>query len=200
MHLGIVILAAGASRRLGQAKQLIDLDGTSLIRRVAETGLALRAQLPDTVPMVAVLGANADQILPEIVDLPLTIVQNPDWATGMASSLKMGLNTILTEAPDLGALLVLLTDQPYVSVTLLNELWSAFCQSDKGLAACAYADRLGVPAIFGKAYFAPFQTLTGDRGASPLLNSHRADCIAIPFPEGIIDLDTPDDLARFRSR
>jgi molybdenum cofactor cytidylyltransferase len=197
---GIVILAAGASRRLGQAKQLLALDGQSLIRRVAEAALLFRAQLPDPVPVVLVLGANADRIEPELAGLPLTVVQNPDWETGMASSLNTGLAALLRQTADLDALLVLLTDQPHVSTDLLTQLWQAFRESGKGLAACAYADRLGVPAIFAKRYFAAIQQLTGDRGASPLLNAHRPDCAVVPFAEGIIDIDTPDDLARLRGQ
>ncbi len=198
--LGIVMLAAGSSSRLGQAKQLVTLDGQTLIRRMTQTGLDLATQCLDAVPIVVVLGANANRIEPELAGLPVTVVHNSDWKTGMASSLRVGLSTLLVEAPDTQAMLVLLTDQPYVSTALLTQLWQTFQATDKGIAACAYADRLGVPAIFSKSYFAAIQQLTGDRGASPLLRTYAADCIAVPFAEGVVDIDTPADLVTLNSR
>ena len=89
-NIGIVLLAAGASRRMGSPKQLIALGGVSLIRRSAEHALDSGCR-----PTVVVLGSNADRIAPELNGLALNITVNRQWATGMASSIRCGLKALL---------------------------------------------------------------------------------------------------------
>lgn len=193
MSIATLILAAGRSSRLGEPKQLLTQNGQTLVRRIAEVALSLEAG-----PVVAVLGANADRIAPELQRLPLTTLVNPDWPEGLASSLHTGLSALSEESVE--AFLVLLTDQPYVTVTVLQQLITVRRQTGRGIVASRYADpgNLGVPALFDIRYKAAFLRLTGDAGARKLIQQHPDDCAEVPFPLGAVDLDTPEDVSRWR--
>ena len=194
MTIGTIILAAGSSSRLGQPKQLLVHEGKTLVRRIADVALALRKG-----PVTVVLGANRHAVANELEGLPVTLIDNPRYGEGMASSLKMGLAGLFVTQPKLDAVLVLLTDQPYVSLGLLLNLVETFQEGEKGIVACRYGvdGPLGVPAIFSTKYVEELLSLTGDKGARWILVKHRADCAEVPFEAGLIDLDSPQDLERF---
>lgn len=194
MNVATVILAAGASTRLGEPKQLLRYNGQTLVRRVAETALLLRAG-----PVVAVLGANADLIQAELADLPVQTILNERWPDGLSSSLRVGLWALPAETIE--AFLILLTDQPYVTTDLLRQLIDVRRQTSRGIVACRYAEAAlpGVPALFDIRYKPEFQYLTGDTGARKLLQHYASDCAEVPFPLAAIDLDTPQDVKNWRS-
>lgn len=189
-----ILLAAGRSGRLGQPKQLLIQDGQTLVRRMARAALSLNAG-----PVVVVLGAHAELIRAEIAELPGQVVFNSDWQTGMASSLRAGLNAL--SCTPLNAFLVLLTDQPHVTPDLLQQLIDTYRQTGRGIVACQYGepDHLGVPALFDIRYEPDFMALTGDVGARKLIRRYAHDCATVPFPPGSVDLDTPDDLANWQN-
>lgn len=174
---------------MGQPKQLLYYRGKTLLRHTIETAQAL----PDA-PVVVVLGAHVAQILPELNGLHVFVAENADWHEGMGTSLRVGLNNLLTLYPETRAALFLLCDQPHVSPGLVQDLVRAWRQGVK-IAACAYAERLGVPAIFDASLFPELLALRGAEGAKPLLKRYAPQAVAIPFPEGQVDVDTPDDYA-----
>ncbi len=137
MAIATIILAAGGSSRLGQPKQLIQSNGETLVRRMAQQALALRAG-----PVVVVLGANQDRIMKELTGLAITTVVNPTWAEGMASSLRTGLRALDTESTE--AFLVVLTDQPYVTADLLQQLIDTRQSTGRGIIASRYAEPDGI--------------------------------------------------------
>ena len=185
---GLILLAAGGSRRLGAPKQLLaDSRGESLVRRAAQTAL-----LSDCHPLVAVLGASAAEVQAELNDLPLLLVINPDWPTGLASSLKAGL-TALTHDSRIDAVIVMLCDQPRVTSALLNSLMAAHADTGHQIVACEYGGTLGAPALFGQPLFASLMALTGDEGARRVIQSYLDPITRLPFPEGLLDIDTPQD-------
>jgi len=187
-QVGLVLLAGGGSRRLGSPKQLLaDTEGRTLMRRAAETALGSACR-----PVTVVLGASAEAIEAELISLPLTIAVNPDWQTGLASSLKAGLNA-LTEAHKLDAVVVMLCDQPQVTSALLDSLVMAHADTGHAIIACEYGGALGVPALFGRALFGALASLTGDEGARRVIKSYAGPVTRLPFPEGIFDVDTPQD-------
>lgn len=195
---GIIILAAGASTRLGgNPKQLIVYQGETLLKRTISAAMALAESSEDPVSIVVVTGGNQAKIIPALANLPVSVVHNPDWQTSMASSVRVGLSALLSDAPDLESVLMLLTDQPHVSPELLRHILAVFRESGKGIVGCEYAGQVGVPALFARKYFDELLTLTGDRGAKPLMMKYIANCATIPFADGAVDLDTPDDVARF---
>lgn len=199
MTLATIILAAGGSTRLGQPKQLLTLNGQTLVRRITDVALSLAVG-----PVVIVLGANYEPIQAELADLPVQTPINADWQEGMASSLRTGLLAVADEPID--AFLILLTDQPYVTAELLLLLIRTYQQTGAGIVACRYgspADSpgapIGVPSLFAVRYKDELLQLTGDEGARKLIQQHAADCAEVPFAGAIIDLDTPQDVVNWRA-
>lgn len=193
LTIGTIILAAGDSSRMGgEPKQLLTYKGQSLLRRVTETALA-----PQRGPVVVVLGAHRDRIVPELAGLPVTLVDNPSWPTGQASSLKTGLAALYLVHKDVDAVLVLHTDQPLVSVGLLIHMLAVWPDEGKGIVACRYGTQVSVPALFSRAYMAELLQLAGDRGVKWVIAKHRSDCAEVPFEAGAIDLDSPRDVDLF---
>lgn len=196
MSIATLILAAGGSRRLGgKPKQLLtQAGGTTLIRQVTETALSLQAG-----PIVVVLGAHQERIQAELVDFPIQPVINPRWQDGLASSLQTGLNVLSGKTID--AFLVVLTDQPFMTTALLQQLVETRQQTKRGIVACRYGPEgpLGVPALFDIRYKAEFMTLRGNVGARQLILQHASDCAEVLFPLATIDLDTWQDVENWQS-
>ncbi|MFN8345332.1 MAG: nucleotidyltransferase family protein [Spirosomataceae bacterium] len=193
--IGIIILAAGESKRMGSPKQLLDIGGKSLIRRTAEVALAT-----DCYPVVLVVGANKPQIAPHIIDLPLTVIDNPMWHEGMASSVKIGLAGMYMTYKDVEAVIMLVCDQPYLSVALLERMTEVYQRKKPPVVACKYGNEVGVPALFDRSLFEELLDLKGDKGAKPVLMKHLEDAHLITFEAGSVDLDTPDDYKAFQQR
>ena len=186
-----VILAAGASTRLGEPKQLIEIGGLPLVRKAAMSALEAGA-----LPVVVVLGAENDQILPALEGLDnLRIALNSRWRTGMASSVAAGLSALAEDADVDGAMLVL-ADQPFVDAHILRNLISAF--GEARIVASAYSNTVGVPAVIGREFFPELMELQGDRGAGPWLRARSADVTGIPLPVSPLDIDTRDDVELLR--
>jgi molybdenum cofactor cytidylyltransferase len=189
-----ILLAAGSSRRFGRDKQSALVDGEPLLLRSAR--LLLEAGF---VEPIVVLGERAPEHRALLAGLPVRMVDNPDPAAGMASSLRLGLDTGLNVGRDAGyaveAALVAVCDQPAVTSSHLGSLVAAW-RSGAGIVASSYCDTRGVPALFAARYFADLLGLKGDRGAGPLLATH-ADVVTVPLSGGEVDIDTPADLARW---
>jgi molybdenum cofactor cytidylyltransferase len=192
VKIGAVLLAAGASTRMGAPKQLIRLDGLSMLRRAAEAAMGSGAS-----PIVVVLGAHAEQMQPELVDLPVAAVVNAEWAAGMSTSLRLGIQTLLALAPDTEAALVTLCDQPFVTGARLAGLIAGFRAP---ITASHYNGTLGVPAVFHCSLFGELESLEGDAGARRLIQRHVAETTEFDLPEAAIDLDTPIDLNSFSAK
>jgi molybdenum cofactor cytidylyltransferase len=185
-----IILAAGASTRLGQPKQLIKIDGETMLRRT--TRLAIET---GSSPVVAVLGRDAATLTRELDELPAFIVINHEWETGMASSLTRGLQAVLAANPDQTNVMVLVCDQPRLDASILRNLMASHAKGRSAITASRYHGTLGVPAIFSRAIFSELMQLTGDQGARRILQHHFEEVASVEFPGGEFDLDTADDLA-----
>ena len=187
----LVVLAAGGSIRMGQPKQLLPYRGVSLVRHAAMAALASRCR-----PVCIVLGNGADRLEREIADLPVVIAANRAWATGMASSIRTGLETVLEAAPHSDAVVLMLCDQPLVTPELLDGLVHEWRTTGRSIVACDYGDGRGAPALFARSWFAELARLTGDIGAKAILRTHAAYMALVSFPGGAIDVDSPADYAR----
>ena len=190
--IGLILLAAGGSRRLGRPKQLLPFRGRTLLRHAAETALASICR-----PVVAVLGAAAEELEGELAGLPLAVAVHPEWAAGLAGSLRAGLAALegAAETP-VAAAVVMLCDQPGVAAADLDALAAAWRAGGRPLVAALYGGELGVPALFDRSLFPELAALAGDAGAKRVLSRHREAAIAVPLPAAAFDVDTPDDLAR----
>ncbi len=187
MH-GLVVLAAGASRRLGQSKQLLRLHGETLVRHATRLGLATKPH-----SAVLVVGADADPVYASVADLPVHRTDCADWSLGMGASLRAGLAALPSACA--GALIVL-CDQPALDAPHLQQLVTAWRERPRGAAASSYAGRLGVPALLPRAWFAELTADAGDQGARQLLARRREDVVAIVNEALALDVDRDEDLGR----
>ncbi len=191
-HFGAVILAAGASARMGRPKQLLRLDGRSLIQHVAGTVLASPAW-----PVVVVLGAQAAAIRPELARLPVIVVENKEWEEGLSSSIRAGVGVIESFSLSLDAAMLVLCDQPGITAKAIVSLADACRSGTNSIAASHYDGHPGPPVIFRRAHFHELMELHGPAGAKPVVARHLGSLATIDFPELEVDLDTPEDFAAF---
>ena len=186
----IIILAAGASTRMGKPKLLLAYGSRSFVRHAAEVAAASVCR-----PILVVLGAYANQLQNEIDDLPVRSVINERWADGMGSSIQVGMGALKAydRADNTEALVLMLCDQPCVTAAVINDLLTAYHSNDKGIIASEYGGTLGVPALFGREYFAELARMSGAAGAKHIIVVHASDVVCVPFPKGVTDIDTPED-------
>jgi xanthine dehydrogenase accessory factor len=188
-----IILAAGASTRLGQPKQLLLHEGTPLIVRAAQAALSAGAS-----PVIVVLGAHAEKIRPALADLPVTIVENPHWAEGMGTSIATGFSALPVGTPTVGSVLLAVCDQPHFSANSIARLRTAL-DGRHTIAATRHGDTAGVPAIFTHSHFPTLRLLRGAEGARRIISAHTDTTALVDLPELAFDIDTPTDLARLNT-
>lgn len=192
--IAIMILAAGASTRMGTPKQLLLYQGRSFLKCITEIAIASVCQ-----PVVVVLGANAEQIHPQIKQLPVRVVKNSDWACGMSTSIKSGIELLNNLPQKIEAVVITLCDQPFVSPQIINQLVDTYYSTKKPIIACEYGDTLGVPALFSQTFFSELAALKETSGAKKVINNNLNEVFSIPFPLGDIDIDTPKDYEQLLS-
>jgi molybdenum cofactor cytidylyltransferase len=188
----IIILAAGASVRMGTPKQLLKVNGVSLVRRAAQHALDCACG-----PVVVVLGANAGLIKPELDGLAVEIAVNEDWRSGMSSSIRCGVTASLTAHPAIERVVLFLADQPNVTEASLRKLTTADMQCGSSAIAASYSGHIGTPALFSRCYFDELCSIEGEGGAKKILKRHANEVLPIDFPEAEFDLDTPAAFASF---
>lgn len=175
---------------MGTPKQLLLLDGRPLVLRAIEAALASAAW-----PVVVVLGAHSEKILPLLARLPVLIAENSTWAEGMASSIRVGVTTLRQFSRQLDAALIALCDQPAFSAEVIAQLVAAQRATGRSIVAAHYHGRNGAPALFLKENFPALIALTGEEGARPLLNGDASRVTPVDLPALALDLDTPADYA-----
>jgi molybdenum cofactor cytidylyltransferase len=192
-ELAAVVLAAGSSSRLGEPKQLVELEGEKLIARVVRLAFEAGAE-----PVVVVLGDRAELIAAVISHFPVTIVRNEQWQTGMGSSLRAGIRKLTELNPLPQNALVLVCDQPMLDLKLLQTLAATHLHGDSAVTAARYAETLGVPAIFRSELYVELTEVDGDRGARSVVQRHHDRASAVSFAGGAVDIDLPQDLLQLR--
>jgi molybdenum cofactor cytidylyltransferase len=184
MSIGVIILAAGGSSRLGSPKQLLRFDGQTLLRRAANAAIESRCDR-----VVIVIGCRAEEIKRELEGLAVSIVENTEWQSGMSSSLRAGLNAV----SDDDAVLIMLCDQPFVTANVLDNLIETHHETGMPIVASDYGATRGVPALFSKELFPELAALTADEGARRIIAGHPEMVATIEFAAGVVDVDTRDD-------
>ena len=192
-EIGIVILAAGASRRLGEPKQLLAFEGEILLRRAAKTALASNCS-----PIVVVLGAEAEILKNELKGLDVEIVENGEWENGMNGSINIGLSKLLEINSRTQAVLLMVCDQPFLTVDVIDQITREYEESKALIVACEYAETVGVPALFDKNLFPQLKNLKTKGGAKKLIERFLSETITVAFPAGVFDIDTPADWLKLR--
>lgn len=179
---------------MGHPKQLIEHEGQPLVARAATAAREAGAD-----PVMVVLGAHAAEIQPALAGVAgVSVVVNPAWESGLASSLVAGLRAAMRDDTWDGVLATL-ADQPLIDADTLRRLITAF-QNGARIVASGYEGAPGVPALFGREYVPDLLTLTGDAGAGPWLRKRLSELMIIPLDAALLDLDTPADAVRLARR
>ncbi len=188
----ILILAAGSSSRMRLPKQLLPYKRKNLLQRTIDEAVASRATA-----VYVVLGAHATDIQKSIRTDKATILMNRQWEEGLSSSIRTALAS-LPETVD--AAIVSLCDQPLLRTSVFDDLMGQFSASGKSIIACVYDGSPGVPVLFARKYFPELSALRGDVGARAIVQTHRDDVVLVPFADGAVDLDTPEEYQHFIQR
>ncbi|SDR71145.1 nucleotidyltransferase family protein [Gramella sp. MAR_2010_147] len=187
--IGVVILAAGSSSRLGYAKQLVEFNGKSLLQNAIDTSCSIGFKTN-----ILLLGARAEEIISSIDPKDFEIVINKQWREGMSGSIKEALNRSLELYQDLQHLLILVSDQPFICKESLEKLIEVQLKSKSPATFSEYVGNVGVPAIFSAEVFPYLNELKGDQGAKKLIMDHKIDFKTVKFEKGNFDVDTQEDV------
>jgi molybdenum cofactor cytidylyltransferase len=185
----VIILAAGSSSRLGQPKQLLKSNEVPLLLKTVQASLDAQLQ-----HVIVVLGSNYETHKQLIKHLAVEIINHEEWAKGMGSSLKAGLNLLLKNHPQAKAAIVTVCDQPFITAVHLSSLADKYHETRKEIIASRYNQVFGVPALFDHSLFDELLNLEDTQGAKALIQKHLNQVAFVDWPEGAIDIDTPDDL------
>lgn len=193
-NIGVILLAAGNSTRLGRPKQMLLYGGLTLLQHSIQVAME-----SDAYPTIVVLGANGDALKKEIDGMEVHAVENREWQEGMASSIRCGIDAFTQFNRNAEGMILMVCDQPFVTASLLNELITAHRKTGKPIVACGYDNTFGPPVFFHQSLFEELLQLKGDVGARGIVRQHSDDVEVIPFPEGAYDIDTEADYERIKS-
>jgi molybdenum cofactor cytidylyltransferase len=190
-----LILAAGASSRMGESKQLLDWGGRPLLGHILEQARAWPVD-----QLVVVLGSEAETILDRVDLGQAVVVLNPEWREGQASSLRAGLAALEREVR-MEAAFIVLGDQPEVDPAVLSALMEAYRRSGRWAVVPKYRYTRGHPVLVDRALWPRLMSLRGDEGARRLLQAHPEWVEEVRFDQlPPRDVDTPLDAAELRPR
>lgn len=190
-----MVLAAGASSRLGRAKQLVVHEGHTLLERTIVAALGAGAD-----PVVVVLGAAADEIRRALPPLSQKVrfVENERWAEGMGTSIARGAAVLREFDPATDAALILVCDQPALDAGVLRRFVDLASTEPARILLADYGTGRGPPVVFPRKFFDELVALRGDGGAREVHRRHADSIITVPFPDGAGDIDVPGDLRSLR--
>jgi molybdenum cofactor cytidylyltransferase len=194
-RISVILLAAGSSSRMGQSKQLLEVNGIPLLL------LSVRAAVESGAKSVnVILGANELAHREIIRNQPVSVISNHYWKSGMGSSIKAGLNHIVRKYSDTEAVIIMVCDQPAINAAHLRGLMSAYKTSRSPIVASAYSSTAGVPALFSRAFFSNILMLKDEQGAKKIIEQFPEQLVTVAFPEGSLDLDTSEDYQNYLKR
>jgi molybdenum cofactor cytidylyltransferase len=193
--IGAVVLAAGASSRMGGNKLLTELDDKPMVRRIVEAVLGSK-----TSPVIVVTGNKADAVRNALAECPISFINNPDFSIGLSGSLKLGLKALPV---DCDGAVVVLGDMPAVTPALIDNLVGAFAPAEgRAICVATHGGKRGNPVLFARRFFEKIESIEGDVGARGLIGAYpELVChVEADSDAPLIDIDTPEDLAAYRRR
>ena len=190
-----LLLAAGFSERMGQPKPLLSWGKQTLIEHQISVLLQTKQ------PVIVVLGAFIEDILPVIEKFPVTIVYNEKWSEGMGSSVSFGTNAIYKNFANASGILISLVDQPLVTIEHFETMITNFEPNKRQIVASRSEQGwIGVPALFDACYFEDLQTLKGEEGAKKLIQKDMHHVIRVEAGNLLADMDTPEKYHQLKSQ
>jgi molybdenum cofactor cytidylyltransferase len=189
MAIAAVVLAAGQAKRMTVPKQLLPCGNSTLLGHAL-----LAAQASACARLMVVVGAHQDLIEREVRDRRIEVVRNPDWIHGIATSVRAAVRALASAETPFEAAVFLPVDQPLLSSELIDRMIHTFTSTRKPIVATQIRGQLGVPALFGAEVFPELARL----GVRQTICKRINRVSALPFPEGALDIDTPEDYLRFR--
>jgi molybdenum cofactor cytidylyltransferase len=182
-----LLLAAGASSRMGRTKQLLPWGECTLLEHQVQTLLKTGQ------PVVVVLGHKADQIRPVLTKYPVKICINTRWENGIGSSIAHGISYLDKEFPEAAGVLITQLDQPLLSRSHFEKILSSFSPGSRQIIVSGSPSGWqGVPVLFDRAYFGALRNLHGDEGARKVFQSHAGAVQALEAGDILEDMDTPE--------
>ena len=168
---GAIILAAGGSSRFGQPKQLLTFRGKTLLRTIVDAACKAGCS-----PVIVVTRNDDEKILQELAHVNAIKVQNKNWQRGIGSSIRIGVQALIDQVPDVAAVLLLVCDQPAVDERVIERLFATRETTKKDIVASSYADTAGVPAVFNRSLLKELLALGDESGAKSIIqrNPKRA--------------------------
>jgi molybdenum cofactor cytidylyltransferase len=189
MHIGAIVLAAGASRRMGRNKMLLTLDGEPLVRRAAWRALAAGCS-----PVIVVIGNEAEQVRAALDGVACTCVENPEFTGPTTTSLHVGLRQL---PGDVDAVVVILADMVHVTEAMLRTMLATAHTTAAPLVVSQYGDAIAPPLLFRRTLFADLLAWQDEGAGRQVVQQHRAEAVRVNWPlEALEDIDTPEDWAR----
>jgi molybdenum cofactor cytidylyltransferase len=187
-----IVLAAGASTRMGKNKLLLLLDGESALKKAVRRALSSGLD-----PVIVVLGHEADRALRELSGLPCLPIRNPDYASGIHSSLRTGIAAVPARAR---AAAVLLADMPFVTEGMIATLIERYRQSSAPLVLSDYAGVQAPPTLYDRSLFAELLAAEVPGCSKRIVKRHAGEAVSVAWPEAALtDLDRPEDYDRVRA-
>ena len=188
MRIGAIVLAAGASQRMGRNKMLLTIAGESLVRRAARRALAAGLS-----PVIVVLGHEAEEARATLAGLDCTCVENPDFGAQLTTSLHVGLRQL---GDDVTAVVVILADMVQVTEAMLQTTVATARSGQFPLVASQYGEVIAPPLLFRRALFPELFACHGE-GWKPVVKQHHAEAAIVTWPHAALaDIDTPEDWER----
>jgi molybdenum cofactor cytidylyltransferase len=192
MNLAVLILAAGKSSRMKDIKQLLKVNGKSLLAIAIGTSKKITPM-----SITCVLGANAEKIQQECTSEHVHFVINNNYEKGVSSSIVAGLKHLLKEQEQFDGVLIILADQPAIALAYYTEMKALFLNDTSKIIASDYQGKFGVPAIFPASLVPELLRIKGDKGAKEVLENYKERVFCPKIIPNLLDLDTQEDYKKF---
>ena len=192
MHLVTLILAAGSSSRMGSIKQLLSINGKTLLQHTLDLSTKIKST-----KTLCVLGAHAEEIMQKVDGENIEFIINKNHKLGLSTSIISGIEYLQKEKILFDGLFILLADQPAIKEDYYDEMMRLFSEKRTKIIASNYGNTLGVPAIFPAVFTDDLLQIKGDKGAKEFLQKNKKSTLSPQTSVNLLDIDTPNDYKNF---